>query len=121
MPRFLLPAIATALISVIALILTVFFLSPVIVVNRIIFLGLLQITLTTTLSLIFYKIASLSASLFTEPRYLYRKLLRRALLVTAVLTISVGFKFWGGLTPLNVLLLIVFLGVVEAYISYSNK
>ena len=86
MPRFFYPLIILNAILIIGLIVVIFTLTPTSLANRLIFLTLLCSALALTFSFLLYRLASLRKSLFVEPRYLYRKMLRRGLLVAFFIT-----------------------------------
>ncbi|MCX6784232.1 MAG: hypothetical protein NT141_04205 [candidate division WWE3 bacterium] len=121
MPRFIYTIITINLLFLISLVLIFFKIPPTTVPNKIIFLVDLLITISLAFSVVIYKLVTLNKSIFSEPRYIYRNALRRGILLSLFLTLSLGFKFWNVATKLNIILVILFLVAVEFYFWHRSR
>ena len=117
MPRFLIAVIILALASWAGWA-WLFFTTPPETPRRIVFfLVILLIALTTTLSVIIFLIARRLASPFTDERLLFRKWLRRSLLVALLITGAGALKILGSLSWLNIGLAAIFIILLEIYLT----
>jgi len=117
MPKFVYSVILLDLLFLVGLVFVTLSLSPTSLLNRVAFLITLLGTLTFATSLIFYKLGYLKKRLFVEPRYLYRKMLRRGFFVALATSLLLGLKFQGEATKINVFLLVSFFVALEIFFS----
>lgn len=121
MPRFIYTIILINILFALGLIFIFLKIPPNSVTNKIIFLVDLFITLSLFCSVVIFKILTIKKSLFNEPRYIYRNALRRGVLLSLLMGLSLGFNFWGVATKINIILVGLFLLALEIYFSHNNK
>lgn len=121
MPRFIYTIIVINLLFLVSLVIIIFKVPPITVTSRVIFLIDLFVTISLAASIVIYKLMTIKKSLFSEPRYIYRNAFRRGVLISLLTALSLGFKFWGVATKLNIILVGLFLLALEVYFSHNNK
>jgi len=120
MPRFLISIIFLALLSWSAWAWIFFTTPPESYQTIALFLGTLLIALGTTISIPIFFLARRFAPPFTEERLLFRKLLRRGFWIALMVVGAGALKILGSLNWLNISLAVIFLFLLETYLSKSH-